>query len=396
MYFYCSNFKLKRANNSIPGQSPSSANKKPSVLPGFGPALGFTLVYLRLIVLIPLGGLLAKATELGFAVLFAVATAPRVLAALRPPSASRSRRADRHGLRPDRCLGPGPLSLPRPPAGRCGGRPALRLADGGRGHRAGLALSPNGWLGAPLAAIGIKSPSRRWGILVALIFVGLPFVVRTVQPVIAELDQELEEAAATLGAPAGRSSGVSSCPALPRAADRVRAGLRARRRRIRLGDLHRRQPAEVSEIAPLLIVIKLEQYDYAGATAIAAIMLVISFVDLLAINLLQAGADGSAMLRCVPTVLPSALFHERTGARWLLIAVALGFLTLFLVCRLCSSSPGPSQGDGVYLAALADPDALAAIMLTFGVAAIVVPLNLVSASWRPGHRQVRFSPARTC
>lgn len=157
----------------------------------------------------------------------------------------------------------------------------------------GIALAalyaPNGWLGRPLAAIGIKIAFTRWGILVALIFVGLPFVVRTVQPLIAELELELEEASATLGATRRHTLMRVLLPALTPAlltgfALAFARGVGEYGSVIFIaGNL-----AYISEIAPLLVVVKLEEYDYAGATAIAAIMLVISFITLLAINLIQS------------------------------------------------------------------------------------------------------------
>jgi sulfate transport system permease protein len=158
---------------------------------------------------------------------------------------------------------------------------------------AGIALAalyaPNGWLGAPLAAIGVKIAFTRWGILVALTFVGLPFVVRTVQPLIEELDKELEEASATLGASRLRTLLRVALPPLVPA---LLTGLALAFARgvgeygsviFIAGNI-----AYVSEIAPLLVVVKLEEYDYAGATGVAAIMLAVSFVMLLTINLLHA------------------------------------------------------------------------------------------------------------
>ena len=157
----------------------------------------------------------------------------------------------------------------------------------------GIALAalyaPNGWLGRPLAQLGVKIAYTRWGILVALIFVGLPFVVRTVQPIIADLEKEMEEASATLGA---RPLQTFFRVLLPPLVPALLTGLALAFARgvgeygsviFIAGNL-----AYVSEIAPLLVVVKLEEYDYAGATAIAAIMLAISFVMLLAINALQA------------------------------------------------------------------------------------------------------------
>ena len=267
-----------------------AAFKKPSALPGFAPALGFTLVYLTLIVLLPLGALIAKASSLGFAGLWAVAMEPRVLAALKTTFGVAFAAAlidvvfgavvawtlTRYRF-PGRRLADALVDLPF----------ALPTAV------AGIALAalyaPNGWLGAPLAAIGVKIAFTRWGILVALTFVGLPFVVRTVQPLIEELDKELEEASATLGASRLRTLLRVALPPLVPA---LLTGLALAFARgvgeygsviFIAGNI-----AYVSEIAPLLVVVKLEEYDYAGATGVAAIMLAVSFVMLLTINLLHA------------------------------------------------------------------------------------------------------------
>ena len=264
--------------------------KKPSVLPGFAPAIGFTLVYLTLIVLLPLAALILKASGLGFGGLWAVATQPRVLAALKTTFgisfaaalidvvfgaivAWTLTRYRFPGRRLVDALVDLPFALPTAVAG-------IALAS---------LYAPNGWLGAPLAAIGVKIAFTRWGILVALTFVGLPFVVRTVQPLIEELEREVEEVSATLGATRWLTVTRLLLPPLVPA---LLTGLALAFARgigeygsviFIAGNL-----AYVSEIAPLLVVVKLEEYDYAGATGIAAIMLFISFFMLLTINLIQA------------------------------------------------------------------------------------------------------------
>jgi sulfate transport system permease protein len=264
--------------------------KKPSPLPGFKLALGFTLLYLVLIVLFPLGVLVSRAAELGFDGLWSVAVQPRVFAALKTTFAISLSAAlidvvfggiiawalARYrfpGRRFFDAIVDLPFALPTAVAG-------IALAS---------LYAPNGWLGAPLAAIGVKIAFTRWGILVALIFVGLPFVVRTVEPLIAELEQDLEEASATLGATRWQTIWRVLAPPLTPA---LLTGLALAFARgigeygsviFIAGNL-----AYISEIAPLLVVVKLEEYDYAGATAIAAIMLAISFVMLLAINMIQA------------------------------------------------------------------------------------------------------------
>jgi len=259
-----------------------AAFKKPSALPGFAPTLGFTLFYLSLIVLLPLGALVAKASGLGLGGLWAVAVEPRVLAALKTSFGAALAAASidvvfgaivawtltRYrfpGRRLVDALVDLPFALPTAVAG-------ISLA---------ALYAPNGWLGAPLAALGVKIAFTRWGILVALTFVGLPFVVRTVQPLIEELDRELEEASATLGR-----------IALPPLVPGLLAGLALAFAR-GVGEYGSvifiaGNVAYVSEIAPLVIVVKLEEYDYVGATGVAAIMLGVSFLMLLAINLLHA------------------------------------------------------------------------------------------------------------
>jgi sulfate transport system permease protein len=157
---------------------------------------------------------------------------------------------------------------------------------------AGIALTtlyaPNGWLGAPLMALGVKVAYTPLGIVVALVFIGLPFVVRTVQPIIEEIDKEVEEAAATLGASRFQTITRVLAPGLTPAI--VTGFALAFARGVGeygsvifiAGNL-----PKISEIAPLLIVIRLEEYNYAAATAIAAVMLALSFIMLLVINLLQ-------------------------------------------------------------------------------------------------------------
>jgi sulfate transport system permease protein len=264
--------------------------KKPSPLPGFAPALGWAFVYLTLIVLLPLAALIVKASSLGFGGMWAIAIQPRVLAALETTFgvslaaalidvvfgaivAWTLTRYRFPGRRLVDALVDLPFALPTAVAG-------IALA---------ALYAPNGWLGAPLAALGVKIAFTRWGILVALTFVGLPFVVRTVEPLIEELDKELEEASATLGASRWRTF---RRVALPPLVPGLLAGLALAFARgvgeygsviFIAGNI-----AYVSEIAPLLIVVKLEEYDYAGATGVAAIMLAVSFLMLLTINLLHA------------------------------------------------------------------------------------------------------------
>ncbi|MGB5086750.1 MAG: sulfate ABC transporter permease subunit CysT [Methylocystis silviterrae] len=276
--------------------SPSFAGKSarrfraPSVIPGFGLTFGYTLLYLGLIVLFPLAALIWRSSELGFSGLYDVAAEPRVAAALRTTFlisfaaavvdlffglivAWVLTRYDFLGRRLLDAFVDLPFALPTAVAG-------ISLA---------ALYSPNGWFGAPLADYDIKVAFTRWGILVALIFIGLPFVVRTVQPIISELEVELEEASATLGASRWQTIGRILLPPLVPALLTGFALAFARA----IGEYGSvifiaGNIAYVSEIAPLLIVVKLEQYDYAGATGIATIMLAISFIALLLINLIQA------------------------------------------------------------------------------------------------------------
>ena len=262
----------------------------PSALPGFAPTMTVTLVYLTVVVLVPLAALVFKASTLGFGGMLSVATEPRVLASLRVTfgmsiaaalvdlvfGAAIAWTLTRYDF-PGRRLFDAMVDLPF----------ALPTAV------AGIALStlyaPNGWLGAALAKFGLKVAYTPWGILVALVFVGLPFVVRTVEPIIKVLDREQEEASATLGASRWRTLRRVVIPELTPALLTGVALAFARG----VGEYGSvifiaGNVPYVSEIAPLLIVVKLEEYDYAGATVIAAIMLAIAFVMLLAINAAQA------------------------------------------------------------------------------------------------------------
>lgn len=264
--------------------------KAPSVLPGFGLTFGYTIAYLGLIVLFPLAALVLKASGLGLTGLYNIALEPRVAASLRTTFfisfaaaaidivfglivawvLTRYRFPGRRFLDAIVDL---PFALPTAVAG-------ISLA---------ALYAPNGWFGGPLADFDIKIAYTRAGILVALIFVGLPFVVRTVQPVLEELDVELEEAAGTLGASRTQTVWRVLLPPLTPA---VLTGFALAFARS-VGEYGSvifisGNIAYVSEIAPLLIVSKLEQYDYSGATGIATIMLVVSFAVLLAINLIQA------------------------------------------------------------------------------------------------------------
>jgi sulfate/thiosulfate transport system permease protein len=265
--------------------------KQPSVLPGFGLTLGFTLSYLGLIVLIPLGALVLGAAGAGLEAWQSLAS-PRVLAAFRVSFGTALLAAAVNAVFglivawvlvryvfPGKRLVDSLIDLPF----------ALPTAV------AGIALSAlyagNGWLGQYLEPLGVKVAFTPLGIVVALIFIGLPFVVRTVEPVLQDLDAEVEEAAATLGARRWQAFRRVILPAILPALLTGFALAFARG----LGEygsvifIAGNMPM-VSEIVPLLIVIELEQYDYAGATVVGTAMLAASFLLLLAINLLQRWA----------------------------------------------------------------------------------------------------------
>jgi len=264
--------------------------RQPSVIPGFGPALGFTIAYLSLIVLIPLSGIALRTAALGWSGFWAIATDERTLKALQISFGASLIAAIVNVIFgtlvawvlvryrfPGRRLIDAAVDLPF----------ALPTAV------AGIALAaiyaPNGWIGSLLAPLGIKVAFTPLGIIVALIFVGLPFVVRTVQPVMEEIDRDVEEAAATLGANRLQTVWRVILPGLTPA---ILTGFALSFARA-VGEYGSvifiaGNIPYVSEIAPLLIVIRLEEFNYAGATAIAAIMLIISFFILFAINLVQS------------------------------------------------------------------------------------------------------------
>lgn len=257
------------------------------VLPGFGLSLGLTLAWLSTIVLIPLLALVLRPLELGPAGIWASLAEPRVWAALRLSFLAALAAAALNlpiGLLaawvlvryrfPGRRLLDGMVDLPF----------ALPTAV------AGLALTalyaPNGWLGAPLAALGVKVAYTPLGVMLAMAFVGLPFVVRTVEPVLRDLPREAEEAAATLGAGRGQTFRRVILPALAPAllAGFTMAAARAIGEYGSVIFIAGNMPM-VSEIAPLLIVVRLEQFDYAGAAAVGLAMLFLSFLLLLVLNL---------------------------------------------------------------------------------------------------------------
>ena len=260
-----------------------------SVLPGFGLALGFTLLYLSLIVLIPLSAAFIKTTTMTWDAFWTTVTAPRVLASFRLSFGAALIGALINAFFglivawvlvryrfPGKKLIDALVDLPF----------ALPTAV------AGIALtavySSKGWIGQYLEPAGIKVAFTPLGVVVALTFIGLPFVVRTVQPVLEDFERELEEAASSLGATRWQTFARIILPAILPALITGFALAFARG----VGEygsvifIAGNMPMK-SEIAPLLIITKLEQYDYTGATAIAVVMLVVSFALLLSINVLQ-------------------------------------------------------------------------------------------------------------
>jgi sulfate/thiosulfate transport system permease protein len=263
--------------------------KQKNVLPGFNLSLGYTIFYLSLIVLIPLSAAFIKTTELSLHEFWAVVTAPRVLASYKLTFGASLIAALINGVFglltawvlvryrfPGKKIIDALVDLPF----------ALPTAV------AGIALtavySTNGWIGAWLEPHGIKVAFTPLGVVVALTFIGLPFVVRTVQPVLEDLEAETEEAAASLGANRWQTFSKIIFPAIWPA---LLTGFALSFARA-IGEygsvifIAGNMPM-VSEITPLIIITKLEQYDYAGATAVAVVMLVISFLLLFSINGLQ-------------------------------------------------------------------------------------------------------------
>ena len=263
--------------------------KQHSVLPGFNLALGFTLLYLSLIVLIPLSAAFMRTATLTWPAFWSMVTTPRVLASYRLTFGASFAAALVNAVFgllvawvlvryrfPGKKLVDALVDLPF----------ALPTAV------AGIALTTlyagNGWIGQFFEPLGIKIAFTPLGIFVALTFIGLPFVVRTVQPVLEDIEPELEEAAATLGA--NRFQTFSRI-IFPTVLPALMTGFALAFARA-IGEygsvifIAGNMPM-ISEITPLLIITKLEQYDYPGATALAVVMLVISFLMLLIINFLQ-------------------------------------------------------------------------------------------------------------
>ena len=263
--------------------------KQPSVLPGFGLTLGFAVFYFSLIVLIPLSGLFVKTSTLSWGQFWDIVTNPRAVASYQLTFGASLVGALINGFFgsiiawvlvryhfPGRSLVDALVDLP------------FALPTAVAGITLAAIYSSNGWIGRYLEPLGIKVAFTPLGVLVALTFIGLPFVVRTVQPVLQDLDKEVEEAATTLGADRWQSFRAVIVPELWPALLTGMAMAFARA----VGEygsvifIAGNLPLK-SEITPLLIMTKLEQYDYSGATALGVVMLLASFVLALTINLLQ-------------------------------------------------------------------------------------------------------------
>ena len=264
--------------------------REPSVIPGFGLALGFTIAALSLIVLIPLSALVLRAASIGPTGFWAIASDPRTLAALRLSFGAAFIAAAINtvfGLLlswvlvryrfPGRRFIDAAVDLP------------FALPTAVAGIAMAAVYAPNGWIGSIADKLGFKIAFTPVGVVLALVFIGLPFVVRTVQPVLEEVDREIEEVSALLGASRLRTVFKVVLPQIYPAL-LTGATLAFARGIGEYGSVIfiAGNIPMVSEIAPLLIVIKLEEFDYQGATVIALLMLIISFALLMLINLFQS------------------------------------------------------------------------------------------------------------
>ena len=270
-------------------------------LPGFGLSLGFAVAYLGLIVLIPLSTLFLKSAGLGWHGLWTVVTKPRVIAACRLSLLASLAAAALSGALglivawalaryrfPGRRLVDALVDVP------------FALPTAVAGISLTTLYAPNGWLGALFAPLGIQVAFTRLGIITALTFIGLPFVIRTLQPVLEDLEVEVEDAAASLGATRWDTARLVLFPAI-RPAWTTGITLAFARAVGEYGSvvfIAGNMPMR-TEIAPLLIMTKLEEFDYAGASAIAVMLLALSFVLLVALNLRigRRRRDGAAATR---------------------------------------------------------------------------------------------------
>ena len=352
-------------------------------LPGFGPALSLACLYVGLVVVLPLAALALKAASLTGADFVRIVTAPRALAAFRLSfgaalvaalldaafgllvawALARYRFRGRALL--DACVDL-PFALPTAVAG-------LTLT---------ALYSEHGWIGRFLEPLGLRVAFAPAGIVLALTFVGLPFVVRAVQPVLEDLDPELEEAAGVLGASRLQAFRRVVLPNIlpPLLTGFTLAFARALGEYGSIVFISGNLPMR-TEIAPLLIVTKLEQFDEAGATAIAVVLLLASFALVFAANALQrwtrrlAGASAMAASRGFR---PAPTLAESPAVRRALAGSAALFLALFVLLPLSAVfAQALRKGPAAYVAAVTEPNALAAIRLTLLTAALAVPFHLV-------------------
>lgn len=268
---------------------PRPLRRRPGRIPGFGITLGVTMSYLTVIVLVPLIALVARSAELTWGEFASIITDPRVTASVRLSVGGSVVAATinlvfgsivawvlvRYRF-PGRKIVDALVDLP------------FAMPTAVTGIALTALYARTGWLGGPLEEVGIKAAFSRTGVVIAMTFIGLPFVVRTLQPALADLEQESEEAATSLGA--GRWATIRRV-IVPAVAPALLTGFALAFARA-VGEygsvvfISGNMPMR-TEITPLLIITKLEQYDYAGATAIAVLLLAISFVVLLGINVVQ-------------------------------------------------------------------------------------------------------------
>eukprot|EP01032_Pedospumella_encystans_P012171 gene12171-14101_t len=356
---------------ALPIAAPAKRRVPAKVLPGFNLTLGFTIFYLSLIVLIPLSALVFKTFTLTWDQFLAAVTGPRVMASYRLTFGASLIAASINvvfgllvawvlvrykffGKKIVDALVDLPFALPTAVAG-------ISLT---------ALLAGNGWVGQYLEPLGIQLAFNPNGVVIALIFIGLPFVVRTVQPVLEDAEKELEEAATCLGATRWQ---IFTRVIFPSIAPALLTGFAMAFARA-IGEygsvifIAGNMPM-VSEITPLIIIGKLEQYDYAGATAVALVI---------------PGMSGGPSLKASARRAQTGT-TESSWVRYSLIGIALVFMFLFLVLPLAAVfTEALRKGFDAYFEALQEPDAWSAIRLTLITAAIAVPLNLVfgvAAAW---------------
>ncbi len=378
-----------------------SAN--PTSFPGFGITLGFTTFFLCAIVLLPLSALVLKAAGMDWSRFVEVIASPRALASYRLSFGASMVAASVNmvfGFALAWTLVR--YEFPGPQARRCHHRHAVRAAHRRLGHRADHRLRRQRLdRSVPRAAAESRWPTRRLGITVALTLIGMPFVVRTVQPALQEVQRDLEDAAETLGA--GRFY-VFRRIIVPTVLPALLTGFTLAFARA-VGEygsvifIAGNMPMK-TEITPLLIIIRLEEFDYAGAAALGFVMLAISFVMLLAINLLQVWGRKRMMVsvvrhgRAILTMPTRRRTRYPAGAHQ--PALDAGALAAdHRLAHVPGRAAGRAAGGGVrhgagdragraYFSSFADEDTRAAIRLTLTTAAVVVPLNTVfgiTAAW---------------